>query len=37
MLTHSCPTYEVGGSNPGHYVEMLVAAYQWSAVYNTEL
>ena len=27
VVTHSPPTFEVGGSNPGPYVEKLVAAY----------
>ena len=36
VLTHSPPTSEVGGSNPGPYVGKLVIAYQWSALYRTE-
>ena len=35
--THSPPTFEVLGSDPGPYVEKkLVVAYRWLAVYSTE-
>ena len=37
VVTHSPPTFEVGSSKPRPYVGKLVAAYQWSAVYSTEL
>ena len=36
VVTHSPPTSEVRGSNPGPYVGKLVVAYQWWAVYSTE-
>ena len=36
VLTHSPPTYQVCGSNPGLYVGMMVVACCWSAVYSTE-
>ena len=36
VATHSPPTSEVGGSNPGPDVGKLVVAYQWSAVYSTK-
>ena len=36
LVTHSPPTSEVGGSNPGPYVGKLVVAYRWLAVYSTE-
>ena len=36
VVTHSPPTSEVSGSNPGPYVGKLVVAYRWSAVYTTE-
>ena len=37
VVTHSSPTSEVGGSNPGLYMGKLVVAYRWSAVSSTEL
>ena len=36
VVTHSPPTSEVSGSNPGPYVKKMVFAYRWSAVYSTE-
>ena len=36
VVTHSPPTSEDVGSNPGPYMGKLVVAYQWSAVYSTE-
>ena len=36
LVTHSPPTSEVGGSNPGPFVLKLVVAYQWLAVYSRE-
>ena len=36
VVTHSPPTSEVGGSNPGRYVGKLVVAYRWSAVSSIE-
>ena len=36
VVTHSPPTSEVGGSNPGPYMGKLVVAYRWLAVYSTE-
>ena len=36
VITHSPPTSEVGGSNPGPYVRKLVVAYRWSEVYSIE-
>ena len=36
VVTHSPPTSEVSGSNPGPYVGKLAVAYRWSAVYSTE-
>ena len=37
VVTHSPPTSEVGGSNPGPYLgKKLVVACRWSAVYSTE-
>ena len=36
MVTHSPPTSEVGGSEPGTYAEKLVVADRWSAVYGTQ-
>ena len=36
VVTHSPPTTEVRGSNPGPYVGKLVDAYRWSGVYSTE-
>ena len=35
--SHSPPTSEVGGSNPGPYVGKLVVAFRWLAVYSTKL
>ena len=35
VVTHSSPTSEVGGSNPGPYVGKFVVAYRWSAVCST--
>ena len=37
MVTHSPPTSEVNGSNPGPYVGKLKVTYQWSEVCSTEL
>ena len=36
METQSTPISEVGDSNPRPYVEKLVVAYRWSAVYSTK-
>ena len=36
VVTHSPLTSEVCCSKPGPYVEKLVVAYRWSAVYLTE-
>ena len=36
MGTHSPPTSDVSGSNPEPYVDKLVVAYLWLAVYSTE-
>ena len=36
VVTHSPTTPEVCGSNARPYLETLVVAYQWSAVYSTE-
>ena len=30
VVTHSAPTSDVGGSNPGRYVGKLAVAYRWS-------
>ena len=35
-VTHSPPTSEVCGSNPGPNVGKLKIAFRWSAVYSTE-
>ena len=36
MVTHSPPTSEVGGSNPGPYVGKLVVGYRWFTVQNSD-
>ena len=35
-VTHSPPTSEVGGLNPGPYVGQLVVAYRSALVYSAE-
>ena len=37
VVAYSSPTSEVGSLNNEQYVGKFVVAYQWSAVYNTEL
>ena len=36
VVTHSPPTSDVGGANPGPHVGKLIVAYRWSAVNSTE-
>ena len=36
VVTHSLPTSDVSGSNPGPSVGKLVVAHRWSAVYSTD-
>ena len=36
VVTHSPPTSEVGGSNPGPYGGKMVVTCRWLAVYSTE-